>query len=192
VAPPVPVQFLCLAFFMIGCMLYLAIIPLIFYRLTFVRLGSVDFGPPYWINMGAVAITTLAGSILLLRAGTWSLLPPFVPFLRGFTLFFWAAASWWIPFLIALTLWRYLVRRDPLAYEPTLWGMVFPLGMYTTGTLQLSRALELPFLAAIPQGFVYLALAAWLATFAGLAVKIARTVTAAPRTGRRFDAAAPR
>ena len=181
-APPPPeVQFLCLAFFMIGCMLYLAIIPLIFYRLTFIRLSAVDFGPPYWINMGAVAITTLAGSILLLRSASWPLLADFVPFLRGFTLFFWAAATWWIPFLIALTLWRYLVRREPLRYEPTLWGMVFPLGMYTTGTLQLSRALDLPFLAAVPAVFIYLALLAWGLTFLGLLGRIGGTLLRANR-----------
>jgi tellurite resistance protein TehA-like permease len=174
-APPtVPVQFLCLCFYMIGCMLYLAIIPLIFYRLTFVRFSSIDFGPPYWINMGAVAITTLAGSILILRSETWPVLADFVPFLRGFTLFVWAAASWWIPFLITLTLWRYLIRRDPPRYEPQLWGMVFPLGMYATGTLQLSRALDLPFLTVVPEVFAYVAIAAWLVTFAGLLVQLAR------------------
>ena len=124
--PPPEIQFLCLAMFMIGCMLYLAIIPMIFYRLTFVRLSTHDFSPPYWINMGAVAITTLAGSTLVLRMNAWSVLQDFGPFLKGFTLFFWAAATWWIPFLIALMIWRYLVRRDKLRYEPQLWGMVFP------------------------------------------------------------------
>jgi len=179
--PPSPaIQFLCLAFFMIGCMLYLAIIPLIFYRLTFVRFAFTDFGPPYWINMGAVAITTLAGSILILRSATWPVLADFVPFLKGFTLFFWAAASWWIPFLIALMLWRYLLRHDRPRYEPQLWGMVFPLGMYTTGTLQLSRALGLPFLERIPEAFIYLAIAAWLAAFSGLVFHLAAAF-AAPR-----------
>jgi tellurite resistance protein TehA-like permease len=33
-----------------------------------------------------------------------------------------------------------------LSYEPQLWGMVFPLAMYTTSTFQLSKALEVPFL----------------------------------------------
>jgi tellurite resistance protein TehA-like permease len=182
--PPPAIQFLCLAYFMVGCMLYLAIIPLIFYRLTFVRLSAMDFEPPYWINMGAVAISTLAGSTLLLRSGTWPVLAAFTPFLKGFTLFFWAAASWWIPFLIALTLWRYLVRRDRLRYEPKFWGMVFPLGMYTTGTLQLGRALDLPFLAVIPETFIHVALAAWLATFAGLVWRILTTIASA-RSGAR-------
>lgn len=177
-APAVEMQFLSLSMFMIGCMLYLAIIPLIFYRLTFVRLTTRDFSPPYWINMGAVAISTLAGSTLVLRANDWPLLTPFVPFLRGFTLFFWAGATWWIPFLLALMVWRYLVRRDKFVYEPQLWGMVFPLAMYTTGTYQLSRALDLPFLMAIPKVFIFVAVAAWLGGFTGLVLRLGRTAWA--------------
>ena len=178
-APSEAIQFFCLAMFMIGCMLYLAIIPLIFYRLTFIRLDSHDFGPPYWINMGAVAISTLAGSILLQRTGTWKVLTEFRPFLKGFTVFFWSVATWWIPLLIALMLWRYLIRRDRLVYEPQFWGMVFPLGMYTTSTFQLSRALGLPFMETIPQASIYLALLAWAATFAGLILTVARALIAA-------------
>ena len=179
--PPMPaIQFLCVAMFMIGSMLYLAIIPLIFYRLTFVRLASRDFSPPYWINMGAVAITTLAGSTLILRVGHWPVLDVIAPFLPGFTLFFWAAASWWIPLLIALMLWRYLFRKEVPTYEPALWGMVFPLGMYTTATFQLSRATGFDFLMQIPRGFIYIALTAWAAAFAGLTLHIWRSF-ATPR-----------
>jgi tellurite resistance protein TehA-like permease len=106
-------------------------------------------------------------------------LQEFRPFLKGFTVFFWAAATWWIPFLIALMGWRYLFRRDRLRYEPQLWAMVFPLGMYTTGTFQLSQALDLPFLAAIPRFTVFIALAAWIATFCRLLMLLARAVAEA-------------
>ena len=167
-APPPPIQLLCVVMFMIGSMLYLAIIPLIFYRLTFVRLASRDFSPPYWINMGAVAITTLAGATLMMRVGHWPVLDQIAPFLPGFTLFFWAAATWWIPLLIALMVWRYVVRREVPRYEPALWGMVFPLGMYTTATFQLSRATHFEFLARIPEAFIFVALGAWAIAFAGL------------------------
>ncbi|MDP1730924.1 MAG: tellurite resistance/C4-dicarboxylate transporter family protein [Devosia sp.] len=173
--PPEPIQFIALMMFMIGSMLYLAIIPLIFYRLTFVRLSSRDFSPPYWINMGAVAISTLAGATLIMRAETWPLIKPFLPFLLGFTMFFWSVATWWIPFLLTLMVWRYLWKRDRLAYEPALWGMVFPLGMYTTSTLQLSRAMGFEFLKVVPQVFIYVALAAWVATMAGLLLHIYRS-----------------
>jgi tellurite resistance protein TehA-like permease len=173
-APTPPIQLLCMVMFLIGCMLYLAIIPLIFYRLTFIRLTSQDFSPPYWINMGAVAITTLAGATLVMRIGSWPILDPFAPFLPGFTLFFWAAATWWIPFLVALMIWRYVVRRDRPAYEPQLWGMVFPLAMYTTATFQLSRALDFPFVARISEVFIWLAWGAWAVVFAGLVSRLWR------------------
>ncbi|HVU29123.1 MAG TPA: tellurite resistance/C4-dicarboxylate transporter family protein [Sphingomicrobium sp.] len=177
VAPPPPIQFLCLAMFMIGSMLYLAIIPLIFYRLTFVRLASRDFSPPYWINMGAVAITTLAGSTLMMRVGHWRVLDQVSAFLPGFTLFFWAAATWWIPLLLALMVWRYVVRKEVPAYEPALWGMVFPLAMYTTATFQLSRATGFTFLAAIPRAFVFVAMAAWVIAFAGLLRQLVASIS---------------
>jgi len=167
-APPEVIQFQVIAMFLIGCMLYLAIIPLIFYRLTFVPMSREDFSPPYWINMGAVAITALAGSVLILRGETWPLLGPMLPFLRGFTFFFWAVASWWIPFLFALMIWRYVWMRDRFTYEPAIWGMVFPLGMYTTSTYQFDRAMGYGFLDPVPEVLVYVALAAWLLGMAGL------------------------
>lgn len=80
--------------------------------------------------MGAVAITTLAGSTLILDAEQSALLREFVPFLKGFTLFFWAFGSWWIPLLLILSVWRHLIKRFPLTYGPQFWGIVFPLGMY--------------------------------------------------------------
>ncbi|HKC65198.1 MAG TPA: hypothetical protein VKB86_16270, partial [Pyrinomonadaceae bacterium] len=52
------------------------------------------------------------------------------------------------------------------------WGMVFPLGMYTVCTFQLSKAISFALLLVIPTYFIYLALAAWLATFAGLILNL--------------------
>jgi tellurite resistance protein TehA-like permease len=181
VAPPEIVEFQVIAMFLIGAMLYLAIIPLIFYRLTFVPMRREDFGPPYWINMGAVAISTLAGSMLIQRAGVWPMLTPLLPFIRGFTFFFWAVASWWIPFLFALMLWRYLWKRDRVRYEPAVWGMIFPLGMYTTSTLQFDRAMGYAFLAPVPQVLVYVALAAWVLAMFGVLRRLWAIVARAVR-----------
>ena len=89
--------------------------------------------------MGAVAITALAGSILILRRKTWPLLGPLLPFLRGFTFLFWAVASWRIPFLFALMTWRYVWMRDRFTYEPAIWDIVFPLGMCTAPTSSTAR-----------------------------------------------------
>lgn len=160
--------FFTLCMFLIGCMLYLLLITLIFYRFTFLDLTSVTLTPPYWINMGAVAITTLAGARLILAAGEWNFLDEILPFLKGFTLFFWASGSWWIPLLLILGAWRHIYKKFPLRYDPQYWGMVFPLGMYTTCTFQLSKAINFEPLMIIPQVFIYFAIAAWLAASAGL------------------------
>ncbi|HKP80721.1 MAG TPA: tellurite resistance/C4-dicarboxylate transporter family protein [Pyrinomonadaceae bacterium] len=171
-----PILFFTLCMFLLGCMLYLPLITLIFYRFTFVNVTMASLTPPYWINMGAVAITTLAGARLIIAAPGWPLLNELVPFLKGFTLFFWAAATWWIPLLLALGFWRHAYKRFPLKYDPQYWGMVFPFGMYTVCTFQLSYAINFPRLLVIPRYFIYLALAGWLATLVGLLGSMARTL----------------
>lgn len=160
--------FFTLCMFLAGCMLYLMLITLIFYRFTFLDLTSERMTPPYWINMGAVAITTLAGARLILVGDEWSVLTEIMPFLKGFTLFFWAAGSWWIPLLFILGAWRHIYKKYSLRYDPQYWGLVFPLGMYTTCTFQLSKALGFEPLMIIPRLFIYIAFAAWIAAAAGL------------------------
>jgi tellurite resistance protein TehA-like permease len=118
--------------------------------------------------MGAVAISTLAGALLVLAAPSWHVIGELLPFVKGLTLMFWATATWWIPMLVILGVWRHGYRRFPLRYDPLYWGAVFPLGMYTVCTFRLSQALDVPHLMAVPRVFVYIALAAWALTFIGL------------------------
>ncbi len=155
-----------------GGMLYIWMISLIFYRYTFFRFEATDLMPPYWINMGAMAISTLAGALLIRIAGSSTLLTSMLPFLHGFTLLYWATATWWIPMLLVLGVWRYGFQRIPLTYDPLYWGAVFPLAMYTTATFRLSEALHAPYLVPISYVFVAAALTAWLMTFLGMIFSI--------------------
>jgi tellurite resistance protein TehA-like permease len=172
--PDVPL-FVALAFWLVGSMLYIWLIALIFHRILFLPLPPGELTPPYWINMGAMAISTLAGVRLVGEASRMPLLNELLPFLKGMTLLFWATGTWWIPILLALGAWRHLVKRVPLTYEHGYWAAVFPLGMYTVCTQNLIRVFQLPFLEPISTVFVWIALAAWALTFAGLTRHLARS-----------------
>jgi tellurite resistance protein TehA-like permease len=159
--------FAMLGFYLLGCMLYILIISLIVYRFMFFTMDPEEMTPPYWINTGAVAITTLAGANILLK-GNAQFLSDLIPFIKGFTIFFWAAGTWWIPFLFLVGAWRHIYKRYPLTYHPAYWGLVFPMGMYTVCTFRLAQAMDLEFLMVIPKYFVFVALIAWFASIFGL------------------------
>jgi tellurite resistance protein TehA-like permease len=171
------VLFFSLAMWLGGGMLYIWIISIIFYRYTFFPLAPSELAPPYWINMGAVAISTLAGALLTLAAPDSPLLTSLLPFLKGLALMFWSTATWWIPMLIVLGAWRHGYQRFPLKYDPLYWGAVFPLGMYTVCTIRLGQALQVPLLNAIAKQFVLVAFVAWVAVAASwlISLRPART-----------------
>jgi tellurite resistance protein TehA-like permease len=188
---PEIVALILVSLWLAGGMLYIWMISLIFYRYTFFRFLPSDLMPPYWINMGAMAISTLAGALLIRVAGQSPLLGSILPFLKGFTLFFWATATWWIPMLGVLGVWRHIFRKVPLVYDPLYWGAVFPLGMYTTATYRLAEVLPAPFLMVVPRVFVIAAITAWLMIFLGmiltLVVATMRSLTPV-RSNARLDA----
>ncbi|MFN8625455.1 MAG: tellurite resistance/C4-dicarboxylate transporter family protein [Candidatus Binatia bacterium] len=184
--------FLLTACWLCGGMLYIWMISLIFYRYTFFRFLPSDLMPPYWINMGAVAISTLAGAALLGDLGDTALIVSIKPFVLGFTILYWATATWWIPMLFVLGIWRHFGHGVPVRYDPLYWGLVFPLGMYSVCTFRLVATFDVAFLVWVSRGFAMVALAAWLLTFFGLLsngvyllVLTMRSVTRATQTTER-------
>lgn len=168
------ILFISLCHFLLGCMLYLNIISFIFYRLMFLKVEAMSLAPPYWINMGALAITTLGGSVLLIYGTESGLIIDFEIFIKGFTLFYWVLGTWWIPLLIILGVWRHIVNHYPFTYDPQMWGMAFPIAMYTVGTTNLSIALELEFLMFIPHVTIFAAFGVWLAILTGMGFSLTK------------------
>jgi tellurite resistance protein TehA-like permease len=167
-------NFFALSMWLWGGMLYIWMMSLIFYRYTFFHFAPDDLTPPYWINMGAMAISALAGSLLIVNAPDAPFLQSLVPFLKGFTVFYWATGTWWVPMLLVLGVWRYIYKRFPFEYDPLYWGAVFPLGMYSVCTFAMAHALSLDFLGSLPRAFLYVAMVAWMAAFAGLVRQLVR------------------
>jgi tellurite resistance protein TehA-like permease len=168
-----PGLFVALCFWLVGGMLYLWLIALIFYRIVFRPLTAQELTPPYWINMGAMAISTLGGvSLAKVATDGPGLLTELLPLIKGLTLMFWATATWWLPILLMLGAWRHVVKRFPLTYDHGYWGAVFPLGMYAVCTLRLAREFEIPFLTPLGEVFAWVSLGAWALTSIGLARRL--------------------
>lgn len=168
VADPVLLAHLAFAAWLLGGLLYLILITLIFYRWCFVPMTPHDLTEPWWINMGAMAIATLAGSRLLLLAQVPGVFVPGLrPVLYTLTTAFWAMATFWIPQLAVLFVAKHGVSRDPIRYSTAEWSVVFPLGMYTVATHIYAVAAPAPYLLEVPRLTILVAFAAWALAFAG-------------------------
>ncbi len=177
------IAFVSLALWSAGGMLYIWMISLIFYRYTFFPLKPMDLKAHYWINMGAMAISALAGAMLVRYSAGIPLLESLVPFIKGFTLLYWATATWWFPMLVILAVWRHAYMRLPFTYDPLYWGMIFPLGMYTTCTFRLAEITSLNFLATIANYFVFSALATWSVIFVAMLLSLCSNAWGVLRKG---------
>lgn len=173
----------------VGLGLYGIFITLFAYRIFFFDVGPEDITPLLWVIMGAAAISTNAGSVLIMSDSGVPFLISMRPFIDGVTLIMWAWATWWIPLLIMFGIWKHGAHRAPLFYTPMLWSLVFPLGMYALASLRLSLAAEIPALKTIAQAMVWVALTAWIATASALAGSIWRGLRIHLGSGR--DAARP-
>ncbi|MEO6791759.1 MAG: tellurite resistance/C4-dicarboxylate transporter family protein [Ornithinibacter sp.] len=163
----------------VGIFLYAAAGVIVALRMMLYDLRPVDLNPPYWVAMGACAITVLAGARIVEMADA-----PMVHATRGIvagaSVMFWAFATWLIPVLVAAGWWRHFVHKVPLRYEATWWSIIFPLGMYAVASIYLGRADGLPIVGAIGTGELWIAFAAWTATFAAMIVHFVATVIREP------------
>ncbi|MFE7597322.1 tellurite resistance/C4-dicarboxylate transporter family protein [Streptomyces sp. NPDC057494] len=144
-----------LALFLLGLVLYAD--ALARFDVRQVVTGAGD----HWIAGGALAISALAGSKLLVP-GEW---PDGVEAaLRTATFVLLALDLAWYAVLLC----GELVHRRP-GYDVLRWATVFPLGMTAVAALSTSAATGVDWLGALGRVLLWIAVAAWLATAYGLA-----------------------
>ena len=158
----------------VGLLLYLMVVALILLRWLTVPTTPATLGPAYWILMGATAISVLAGARDLTLPADIPVVRATAGFVEGFSFALWAFGTWWIPLLIILGLWRHIRRHWPLTYEPTLWSVVFPLGMYSVATLTFGKAAHLAFMEPLARFMLWVAVAAWVLVAAAFLARLAR------------------
>ncbi|QDZ16793.1 tellurite resistance protein permease [Humibacter ginsenosidimutans] len=159
----------------VGIILYAIIGITVVVRLLVYGITPEGMGPPYWVAMGAASITVLAGSHVVEMKAT-AMTAVTTSLAAGGSVVFWSFATWLIPVLVAVGWWRHVTHKVPLRYEPALWSIVFPLGMYAVCGINLGEADALPVVAWTGRIFLWLALAAWLVVFIATCVHLVRSM----------------
>lgn len=161
----------------LGVVLYVAVAVFVALHLMSYRLDPREFNPPYWVSMGALAITVVAAARIAEMASS-----PMVDVTRGLVaglaVLFWCFATWLIPALFGIGIWRHVIRNVPLVYEPGLWSIVFPLGMYSVAGIYLGRVNNLPFVETVGSAWMWVAVTAWILTFVAMLRTIVLRISA--------------
>ncbi|MFF2107169.1 tellurite resistance/C4-dicarboxylate transporter family protein [Rhodococcus koreensis] len=159
----------------IGVCLYGAAGIFVAARMLLYPLRPRDLTAPYWVAMGACAITVLAGARIVEMEDA-----PMVNATRGliggFAVVFWAFATWLIPVLVAAGWWRHITNKVPLRYDATVWSIVFPLGMYAVAGIYLGRADHIPLVGMVGSAELWCAFTVWCVAFVVMVVHLWRSV----------------
>jgi tellurite resistance protein TehA-like permease len=151
---------LAVALWGIGVLLYLMLAALVSLRLLDEPVSPHALSPNYWIYMGATAISAFAGARILALPASLPVMMATRQVVSGLSFLLWAFGTWWIPLLVAFGIWRHMVRREHVGYEPALWSMVFPLGMYAVASETYGAVTGLGFMVDIARVAVWVGVAA--------------------------------
>ncbi len=157
----------------VGTFLYAATAIVVVLRIVHHGITPQQFEPSYWVSMGALAIAVVAGAGIVEMPSV-----PVVDAARGLiggtVVIVWCFAAWLVPMLLGAGAWRHFVHRVPLQYLPSLWSMVFPMGMLAMASMRLGRVESLAAIRTFGGGFLVVAVVAWLLVGAGLVVSLTR------------------
>lgn len=162
----------------VGLLMFVFVAGLMVARLLITPLTADDEVAPYWVFMGAGAISVLGGAEVLNTGSQQTLLDAAV--VGSVCMAVWSFATWLIPLLVAMMIWH--ARRPGAAtgFRTPLWAMVFPIGMYGEASRQLGVVRHTEWLDALGTNEAWVALAVWLVVAAGLVLWWVRWVRRVP------------
>jgi tellurite resistance protein TehA-like permease len=163
----------------VGVVLYLVIAVMVATALMAYPVRPAELTPPYWVFMGATAISVLAGA-LILRLPPAPLGAAVHGVVTGLSVVLWAFGTWLIPLLLVLGAWRHLLRHVSLAYEPGMWSIVFPVGMYGVASRVLGAVLHVSWLVTLGRYEGWLGLAVWAVVAVAMALALLRLPVSLP------------
>lgn len=159
----------------VGVALYAGVAMLVLLRIIHYGITPKEFEPPYWVAMGAMAIAVVAGTNIIDMQST-----PMVDATRaliaGTVVVFWSFCVWLIPMLIGAGVWRHVIHRVPLTYVPTMWSIVFPVGMFAVASINLGRVDALPLVEVIGDGALVIAVLVWALVFFVMTRSVLRVI----------------
>lgn len=110
------------------------------------RVGDLDAGSGH---LHAMAPTSPAASAVHGAAG-------------GAALALWGFATWLVPGLLLMGIWRHVRRHVTIRYTTELWAMVFPMGVYSVASMTVGGTLRIPLIDDVGRVFIWVALTAWV------------------------------
>lgn len=151
----------------VGVAIYAGVAMLVLLRIIHFGITPREFEPPFWVAMGAMAIAVVAGTHIVDMQPT-PMIDATRALIAGTIVVFWSFCVWLIPLLIGAGVWRHLIHKTPLSYVPSLWSIVFPVGMFAVASINLGRVDSLPLVEAIGDGALIVPLRVWAIVFLGM------------------------
>jgi tellurite resistance protein TehA-like permease len=179
-----PLLLVALSCWVIGLVMYAALIAAIGARVLCVNAQPARFTPDDWIVMGALAISALAATALLQADPADRMLWPAHALLADAAVVAWGLASSAVAPLAVLHLRGLLRDRSARRYQTRWWAGVFPLGMYSVATRQVAVTVGLQPLELVARIAFWVAVGAWSLTAAAAAASRSWPVHAPRRLDR--------
>lgn len=154
------------AAWLLALSIYCVLAGAILRRIAKRELTRIDLDGDHWVTMGALAISTLAGSRVLAAMIVLDWSHGLREAARVLTIVVWIGALAWLPALIVAEAWR--LRRPPF-YTVARWSTVFPLGMLAVASHALALSAGVQAGKPIATVFTGFGAAAWVAVvYAGI------------------------